>query len=395
MQVLTLIRTATLSLALLLPASASVMDNFAGLPDNTLHGMFETTNGAAIKHAFTGLQAGDVVSFDWNYRAGDYPPFNDTSWLSVNGGTPHILAVTADASPGGGALAVPAAGNTGWQHYDWTVTAAEALSSTFTLTIGLNNTIDLLYPPWIGVDNFSVNNSQIFNGGFETGTLFGFSGVGDVIALQDAETIAWNGSTYNYDPASGNWFALLFGQGAPAEGSGGLGGSPGTAILPSTDPDNPFSWTFDALDSGSWVDPPFVNGFKYTMNTPGASFTSITFPTGPLYSTFSGLALSSSGCPAIPINFGAGGGDTSVYNFVTNCGAGVSDFTISAVSKLFDAGDPTGFPLQIFFDVPSASFKMDALNPPALPSTVPEPGTGTMLVGGLLGALLLHRYRIR
>jgi len=373
---------------LILPASASVMDTFAGLPDGTLHGLFNTTNGAAIKHVFPSLHAGDVVSFDWNYRAGDYPPFSDTSWLSVNGGTPQILAVTADAPPTGTALAVPAAGHTGWQRYSWVVTPAEALSSTFTLAIGVNNTADLLYPPWIGLDNFAVNGSTILNGGFETGTLYGFSGVGDVVALQDAETIAWNNTHYNYDPATGSWFALLFAQGAVADGSGGLGGSPGTAVLPSTDPSNPFSWTFDALASGLWVDPPFVNGFTYVMNTPGSLFTNINFPTGALYSGFAGLGLSSPGCGAIPGSFGAGAGDSSSFNFVATCGAGVTSFSITAGTSVFDAGDPSGFPLQVFFNTATASFDMNAITPPAL---VPEPATWGMLCTGLLGAALLRR----
>lgn len=148
-----------------------------------------------------------------------------------------------------------------------------------------------------------------------------------------------------------------------------LGSSQETPVLPSSQsPGGEFFFT--NVHSGSWVDPPLVEGFHYQMTTPGSLFTGITgFPTG-----FSS-----------PFTVSAGGSVLGQFvpgQTLTFPGGGVSSFDVTGIQPLADAADPLAFPLQLTFNTPTASFTMQGIEP------VPEPSTLLTFIGLSLAALV-------
>jgi hypothetical protein len=386
-----------------LPASASVMDAFAGMPDGTLGYLLSTTNGSAIRRDFA-VNAGDQVTFDWNYRSGDWVGFDDASWVSVNGAAPTVLARTSYTGvPLSGGMIAPDGFWTGWQSFSWTVTGAEAAAGSMFMTFGVNNVYDLILPSWLAIDNFRINGALLANSDFENGDLSNWSAVGNVNVLQGAHTfpgfttdgdgdgITYGQTNYDFAPSQGDWFALLTSVGADASGSVTPGSLPEVPLLPpQPDPDNPWVWTFTGIPSGAWSDPPFANGFLYEAAA-GTLFSSINFPIGPAFLPFSDLTLSLPGC-AVSDLFGNGSGNLTTFDFVSGCGGPISQFSITSSSFVFDAGNNAGFPLQIFFDGGGpGSFSMTAINP-QIPGTIPEPGT-VLLFGAGLGLFVCYRRR--
>lgn len=145
----------------------------------------------------------------------------------------------------------------------------------------------------------------------------------------------------------------------------GPGASQDLPFLPD-DSDEDGTFTFEDVPSGTWFDPPSVEGFEYAM-TGGSLFTKILgFPTG-----FSDPFTVSVGSTVLG-QFIPG----NTADFTTFPGGGVSGFKISGIKPLVDLGNPTAFPLQIEFNTPTASFTMT-------PMEVPEPltilGTGVFL----------------
>ncbi|MBD2496325.1 PEP-CTERM sorting domain-containing protein [Nostoc sp. FACHB-280] len=64
--------------------SDAALEAFLGLTKGTLDAFNgqNVTDGSAIKNTLT-VQAGDVLTFDWHFQAGDYLPYNDFSFFSV------------------------------------------------------------------------------------------------------------------------------------------------------------------------------------------------------------------------------------------------------------------------------------------------------------------------
>ncbi|OCQ91614.1 hypothetical protein BCD64_11385 [Nostoc sp. MBR 210] len=60
------------------------LESFLGLAPGTLDAFNSqnVNNGSAIKNTLT-VQAGDVLTFDWQFQAGDYLPYNDFSFYSI------------------------------------------------------------------------------------------------------------------------------------------------------------------------------------------------------------------------------------------------------------------------------------------------------------------------
>ncbi|MBU7581968.1 MAG: PEP-CTERM sorting domain-containing protein [Nostoc sp. TH1S01] len=64
--------------------SDTAVESFLGLANGALEAFnFQNVNnGSAIKNTIT-VQAGDVLTFDWQFQAGDYLPYNDFSFYSI------------------------------------------------------------------------------------------------------------------------------------------------------------------------------------------------------------------------------------------------------------------------------------------------------------------------
>jgi hypothetical protein len=135
----------------------------------------------------------------------------------------------------------------------------------------------------------------------------------------------------------------------------------------------PGRFRYSGVPTCRWVDPPWAYGYDYVMTEPGVLFTRIVqFPTG-----FSGkFTVTAEGTDLG--EFAAGEG----VDFLALLGHGVASFRVTGISPLADAGDPLGFPLQISFSAPTASFEQIAL--------VPEPGT---MLSAIAGLFLLWRGR--
>ncbi|WP_103124486.1 PEP-CTERM sorting domain-containing protein [Nostoc cycadae] len=62
----------------------TAVESFLGLASGALDTLNSqnVNNASAIKNTIT-VQAGDVLTFDWQFKAGDYLPYNDFSFYSI------------------------------------------------------------------------------------------------------------------------------------------------------------------------------------------------------------------------------------------------------------------------------------------------------------------------
>ena len=121
------------------------------------------TDGAALKTSLP-LHAGDVVSFQWNFAADDYIPYNDFAFATINGAA-FLLSDTQSV------------GNynaTGWQTFSYGITA----DGTYTVGQGVMNATDTALNSFLGVDNIRVNGAvvQSFENGLTGSTFLGSVG---------------------------------------------------------------------------------------------------------------------------------------------------------------------------------------------------------------------------
>jgi hypothetical protein len=100
-----------------------------------------------LSQAFT-ANAGDHVSFDIFFDAGDYLPFNDNGFANIlNVGNLNLDNLyLKDISQ------VGSYGEDGWRHIDYRVADA----GTYMLLFGVNNDGDNKLPSFLGVDNVYV-----------------------------------------------------------------------------------------------------------------------------------------------------------------------------------------------------------------------------------------------
>lgn len=115
--------------------------NFARLTaEGTQTGGLGGTDGAILSTTVA-FNAGDALSFDWAFLAGDYLPYNDFSIFIAD--TQYKLSDVA---------AVGDYGNSGWKSFTWT--AASAFTGTISFVV--SNVIDTINDSSLLVDNLKV-----------------------------------------------------------------------------------------------------------------------------------------------------------------------------------------------------------------------------------------------
>lgn len=98
----------------------------------------------------TSWQAGDTLSFDWNFNANDYMPFNDFSIFKIVTGSSTLFDLTlANVASVGDFNA------TGWNTYTYTF----ATAGTGSFAFGVYNNLDWIVPSQLYIDN--VNTAPV------------------------------------------------------------------------------------------------------------------------------------------------------------------------------------------------------------------------------------------
>jgi hypothetical protein len=124
------------------------------------------TDGSAIKTTKT-LQAGDIVTFDWNFVAHDYMPYNDFSFATVNN-VPYMLAPVQ---------VVGDYGTTGWKTFSYVAPT----SGLYTFGMGVFDVNDTALDSHLLVDDLRING--VSQESFETGTYNGWLTSGSVFVV--------------------------------------------------------------------------------------------------------------------------------------------------------------------------------------------------------------------
>jgi FecR protein/WD40-like Beta Propeller Repeat len=150
---------------------------------------FSPTVGSAIETSLS-LKAGDVVTFDWDFVAHDYLPYNDFSFVTVN----HSASLLSDVQ------LVGDYGASGWHTFAFTAPT----DGSYSLGMGQFDDIDQLLNSHLLVDNVRVDG--VVAQSFETGTFAGWSPTGDasVVSSEDGA-----------NPTDGNYMAFLDSASSP------------------------------------------------------------------------------------------------------------------------------------------------------------------------------------
>lgn len=249
----------------------------------------------------------------------------------------------------------------------------------------------------------SENTDFIDLGPEDHGSLFDFA-FGN---LAPGETRSFNifyGSRENEASALAALDALgvdvfSLGQSNPGSGEGNLDGTPATFIFafggvggvaPGETEDNPVlpfvpapgQFEFPSPRPRLWYDPPFAEGFTYTL-TGGAEFLEVMAPTagfaGPFDIVVGGTTVDS----ILP-------GESYFFDPLDD----VTSFDLVGILPLLDiadAGFATAFPTFLDFTGDALSLTMTAILVPS--SSVPEPGTLVLMGAGFACAVRLHRAK--
>lgn len=132
-------------------ATISAIESTLGISGGTLNALNTNpnggslTNGSALYQSFSG-NAGDTLSFAWDYVATDYIPFNDPSYALLVGPS---NSVTVLASINGLGLPVGTSGHSGWQSYSATLSS----SGNYTLAFVTTNDKDTVLDSHLFIDN--------------------------------------------------------------------------------------------------------------------------------------------------------------------------------------------------------------------------------------------------
>lgn len=131
--------------------AVSTIESTLGLTAGTLNALNTNpnngnlTDGSALYQSFSG-NAGDTLSFAWNYVATDYIPFNDPAYAILIGSAG--ADVTVLASIHGLGVAVGTSGNSGWQTFGATLAA----SGNYTLAFVTTNDKDQILSSVLHID---------------------------------------------------------------------------------------------------------------------------------------------------------------------------------------------------------------------------------------------------
>jgi len=233
----------------------------------------------------------------------------------------------------------------------------------------------------LGVDVYSLGQSDPSAGGGSEG------GEGGECGDEGCADFSASAAAVG-DPVEGNP------DGTPATfifAFGGVGGvAPGETeanpVLPFVPA--PGEFVFPAPQPRLWYDPPFAEGFTYTLTGVGAEFISVTAPTvgfaGPFDIVIGGITVAS----LVP------GGS---YDFDPL--ADVTSFDLVGINPLLDVTAPgfaTAFPTFLDFSGDPTSLLMTAiLAPDPDGAAVPEPGTLFLMGAGLAGIVRLRTRQWR
>jgi len=131
-------------------ADVGTIESTLGLAAGTLQALNTNpnggslTNGSALYRSFT-ANAGDSISFAWDYVARDYVPYNDPAYAILIG--PNV-SVTVLASIHGLGQAVGTSGHSGWQTFSETFT----VGGTYTLAFVTTNDKDQILDSALFID---------------------------------------------------------------------------------------------------------------------------------------------------------------------------------------------------------------------------------------------------
>ncbi len=146
-------------------AGGSVVDSdleeFLDLAPGSLDGLVggDATEGSVIKQTFT-VEAGDVVSFDWNFLTNESTPnttFNDTAFLNVNGFTFEL------ADTGTNFVDAPNVDQFNEQTDTQTLTFSIATAGTYTIGFGVVDVGDEIVDSGLAIDNVAIQSSGSSN----------------------------------------------------------------------------------------------------------------------------------------------------------------------------------------------------------------------------------------
>ncbi|MFQ5589007.1 MAG: PEP-CTERM sorting domain-containing protein [Nitrospiria bacterium] len=202
------------------------------------------------------------------------------------------------------------------------------------------------------------------------------------IALLGADVYSLGQSNTPGGPTAGTPATFLFAFGGV--GGTALGSDPSVPILPFVPA--PGHFEFPAPTPRRWFDPPFVDGFTYTLDG-GATFTEVGAP--PASFGFGTLTILDDTGATIGTLAPGATFDLSSY--------GLTTFSLVGIDPLLDEADPgfsTAFPTFLDWTGTATTLHMDSIIAAApVSDPVPEPGTIILLGTGLAGIAFYSRKR--
>ncbi len=204
----------------------NALEQFLGLNSGSLDnlGNGNATVGSAIKLVPITVEAGQVLTFDWNFQSNDYIPYNDFSFVSIaSGNSSVLLSELADVNSDTGV----------YQTFEYEFTTA----GTYEIAMGVVDVIDTVVDSQLLIDNLRVfdeilgtsGNNQL-NGTNDDERIKGFAGNdqingngGNDILLGGGgnDTIAGASQSDDIDGGSGN--DVIYGNGGEDTLIGGTG----------------------------------------------------------------------------------------------------------------------------------------------------------------------------